>query len=101
MVARIGRGRGKVAQEQRLFLRAVIGVGFAESMGINTQALHVGFGYFPCCLPTLPALGITFIGIVRRPESKATQRVLEVADGRHGYHVDHLLVKLRIAFGGG
>ena len=96
MEARIGRGCGKVAQEQRLFLRAVIGVGFTQCMGINTQALHVGFGYFPCCLPTL---AITFNGIVRCPESKATQRMLEVADCRHRYRVDHLLVKLRIAFG--
>ena len=36
---------------------------------------------------------------VRRPQRAAAERLLEMADGRHRDGVDHLLVKLRIAFG--
>ena len=61
-------------------------------MGIDAQALHVGFGEHRCCLPFT-----SLSNDVWRPESSAAQRSLEVANGRHGYGVDHLLVKLRVA----
>ena len=35
---------------------------------------------------------------MRRPQRDASQRALEVADGRHGDRVDHLLVEQRIGF---
>ena len=81
--------RRKVAEEQRLLDRVVVGVLLTERVGIDPQALHrkvLGS-------PPLRGFDAPF-----GPEDLTAQGALEVLDGRHGHGVDHLLVELGIAF---
>ena len=41
------------------------------------------------------------LAVMRRPERAAAERLLEMADRRHRDRIDHLLMKLRVAFGRG
>ncbi len=80
---RFGR---EVSEQQRLLVRAVIGVAGPQRMRIDAQTLH---------LDDLVLSGHA----ARRPQRGPAERLLEMADRRHADGIDHLLVELRIAFG--
>jgi hypothetical protein len=62
-------------------------------MRINAQALYIDFRY------RFPSLGVYSLNKAGCPERFSAQCKLEVANGRHGDRIDHLLVKLRVTFG--
>jgi hypothetical protein len=85
----------EVAEEQRRLARIVVGVGVANRMGIDAQALDV--------LPMPPRLGPT-AGLAvdpehaRIPDDPPAERALEMTDRLHRHRVDELLMELRVAF---
>ena len=80
----------EVAKQQRLAVGAVVGVLLAERVRVDPEPLNVlGPDAIACRDETFG------------PECATAERDLEVADRPHRDGVDHLLVELRIAFGGG
>ncbi|OPZ88025.1 MAG: hypothetical protein BWY76_00161 [bacterium ADurb.Bin429] len=79
---------GKVAEEERFLLWAVIRISLAQGMWVDSQVVD--------------KLAVLLLGIsaIRGPEQPASQRLFEVEDGGAGNGINHLLVELRIALGG-
>src|SRR5450759_5648552 len=86
----IGGGRREVTEEQRLLVRAVIGIRLSQSVRVDAQPSHV-------LLVPVPSLA-AFFPAARGPEGAPAKGALEVADGGHRHGVHHLLVELRVAF---
>ena len=81
----------EIAEQQRLLVRAVIGVVGSQRVRIDAQARHfIG-------LEPLVAAPDGVFAVVGRPQRAAAERPLEMADRGHGDGINHLLVKLRIA----
>ncbi len=93
VLALVVRQRRKVAEEQRDFLRRVVGIRLAQGVGINPQPPHEAL-FFPQRRVFLapPRLAL-------RPEDRPPERALEVTDRGHRHGIDHLLMKPRIALG--
>jgi hypothetical protein len=84
------RRHGKVAEQQRFFRGAVIGVLLPKRVRVDPQAPH-------------ELVAVAFPGPHRAigPERHAAERALEMTNRRHRHGIDHLLVKLRIGLRGG
>src|SRR5690606_35855791 len=94
----------KISEEQGALGGTVMRIRFSQGMGIDAKPLHEPI---PTAIPIaqLPRREVEpLLGLLaqpwsnRRPEHGTTEGELEVADRRHGDGIDHLLVKLRIAF---
>ncbi len=100
VLARVGEAGREVAEEQRLLLRAVVGVGLAKGVGIDPQPIDrpddglAGLG-------VAADLAVSVAHEEGRRQRLAAQRPFEVPDRGHRHRVDHLLVELRVAFGRG
>ena len=77
---------GEISEQQRLLLRAVVGVPVPQRVWVDAQSPHE--------LPSVLAVGGPEPPV--RPERHAPERPLEVPNRGHGDRVDHLLVELRI-----
>ncbi len=86
VLERIGGAGVEVAEQQRLLVGAVVGVGFPQRVRVDAQALDI-----------LVALAARTCGVVaRRPQGHPAERRLEEFDGPRRRGVDHLLVEARI-----
>ena len=90
-----GPGRSlKITKEQRDLLGAVIGIVGSQRVGIDPQARNL------IAFRGAGAVRFQLRAGTRCPQRLAPQRRFEMADRGHRHGIDHLLMKLRIAFGG-
>ena len=80
--------RREVTEQQRPFVAAVVRVGHPQRVGVDAK---------PRDVLLFPRRGLAS-DVPVRPHRLATQRALEPVDRGHHDRVDHLLVKLRVAF---
>jgi hypothetical protein len=76
----------KIPEQQRLLVRTVIRICLSYGVRVNPQPRNVLF-----------AILVGFAGrAARRPLHTSAECLLEVANGRHGHRVNHLLMELRV-----